>query len=359
MLITAHNWYVLFIFRHDNIAQILELPALPFNVMYPDKAKDFKRSLLEYLKTLQWAHILGAEQNGAIGADANRYLVHLDSSGFPVAPWPHLWTKFTRSDLKPLYRIYITEHYHEWFQFSPAIDHDGVLGLACQDRDWQAPFEHIATNQSDFIYAEYLPPNILIKDPWSIKFEAIDRFFKHIAEREVSHGIENTFRFKNVLSSRRKGSLIPTQYKDLGTELDADNETFLPLAPTRQRRPMARMPVRGNGILEMVPEGTTMLNAPVIALAGPTLALDNTIEQPSALNDFSSNAPEDSLATPRPSQLNVPTSATRGGHTGLYTPDDTPELISPSSTEYDKATAIAPAGPQGHILRSSHNVFRI
>ena len=102
-----------------------------------------------------------------------------------------------------------------------------------------------------------------------------------------------------------------------------------------------------------------MLNAPVITLAGPTLALDNMIEWPSAMNDFSSNAPENSLATPRPSQLNVPTSATRGGHTGLYTLDDTPEPISPSSTKCDKAMAIAPVGPQGRILKSSHNVSRI
>ena len=109
--------------------------------------------------------------------------------------------------------------------FSPAIDHDRVLGLACRDRDWQAPFERIATNQSDFIYAEYPPPNISIKDPkdpQSMKFKAIVRFFKHIAEHEVSHGIENAFRFKNVLSSCRKGSLIPAQYKDLGTKPDAD-----------------------------------------------------------------------------------------------------------------------------------------
>ena len=144
-----------------------------------------------------------------------------------------------------------------------------------------------------------------------MKFETIVRFFKHIVEHEVSHGIENAFRFKNVLSSRRKGSLILARYKDLG-----------------------------NGILETVPEGTTMLNALVITLAGPTLALDNTIERPSAMNDFSSIAPEVSLTTPLPSQLNVPTSATRGGHTGLYTLDDTPELISPSSMECDKAMAM-------------------
>ena len=34
------------------------------------------------------------------------------------------------------------------------------------------------------------------------------------------------------------------------------------------------MPVWGNGILETVPEGTTMPNALVITLAGPTLALN-------------------------------------------------------------------------------------
>ena len=59
-----------------------------------------------------------------------------------------------------------------------------------------------------------------------MKFEAIVRFFKHIAEREVSHGIENAFKFENVLFSCRKRSLIPAQYKDLGTKPDADNGTF-------------------------------------------------------------------------------------------------------------------------------------
>ena len=48
-----------------------------------------------------------------------------------------------------------------------------------------------------------------------MKFEVIVKFFNHVAKHEeTSHGIAlaHAFRFKAVLSSRKKGSLHPSQY---------------------------------------------------------------------------------------------------------------------------------------------------
>lgn len=51
-------------------------------------------------------------------------------------------------------------------------------------------------------------------DPRAMKREAIIKFFQHIATREASHGVPNAFRFKAVLSSRKKGDLCETSYAD-------------------------------------------------------------------------------------------------------------------------------------------------
>ena len=79
--------------------------------------------------------------------------------------------------------------------------------MACKDGNRQAPFESIASNQSDFINDEYLPNGMKLNDPWSMKQEALMKFFHYIASQEVSHGIHEAFKFKAVFSSRRKGVL--------------------------------------------------------------------------------------------------------------------------------------------------------
>ena len=43
--------------------------------------------------------------------------------------------------------------------------------------------------QSDFMDAKYVPNNIKIKDPRSVKLDHMVKFFEHIAERETSHSI--------------------------------------------------------------------------------------------------------------------------------------------------------------------------
>lgn len=108
-----------------------------------------------------------------------------------------------------------------------------VSELACRDESRQAPFEKITSNPSDFIDAEYMPTGISFKDPRSMKLESLVNFFKHISQRESSHGITQGFRFSAVLSSRKKGSLRPARYKEDGDDFERDENTPV---PTRRRR---------------------------------------------------------------------------------------------------------------------------
>jgi hypothetical protein len=109
--------------RHDDIADLIGLPALPFKVMFPDKAKEFKCSLLEYVEIL-FKQFVGpgapsttTGHTGVTGTDESQAkgTLEIHSSGYPVAPRTNKWKKVTRNDLEPLYRMYITEHYRKCY----------------------------------------------------------------------------------------------------------------------------------------------------------------------------------------------------------------------------------------------------
>jgi len=90
---------------------------MPFDIMFPDKAKEMKRMVFDYLKGLQIA-------NNAVGDTKNqqtRGSLQINENGFPVAPRPHLWTKVVRADIEPIYRLYITHHYRKLFYSSKLI----------------------------------------------------------------------------------------------------------------------------------------------------------------------------------------------------------------------------------------------
>ena len=81
--------------------------------MYPDKAKEMKRTLLEYLNTLRRAHIISPKQNSADGAESGLGYLKIDPNGFPVALKINSWNKVMRAKLEPLYRLYIAQHYRK------------------------------------------------------------------------------------------------------------------------------------------------------------------------------------------------------------------------------------------------------
>ena len=80
--------------------------------------------------------------------------------------------------------------------------------------------------QSDFIMSKYLPRGLILKDPRSMRRSEMIKFFDHIGNRQSSHGINDAFRFKTVLSSRKKGDLTRAVYIDL--EPTATSTVFIP-----------------------------------------------------------------------------------------------------------------------------------
>ena len=74
------------------------------------------------------------------------------------------------------------------------------------------PFTRIAADNSDFFEDDYIPRDLTIKSLRSMKQHQLFTFFRHVSAHEQTHRIHNAFRFKCVLSGRKKGSLQPVQY---------------------------------------------------------------------------------------------------------------------------------------------------
>ena len=94
------------------MSKFLGVPARPFDLMFPDKAKEIKRMVLDYIKVLWKAHFTNSE-NTADTADEitngfRRNTIEIDKSRFPVAPRPQSWSIVKRNELEPLYRLYMT-----------------------------------------------------------------------------------------------------------------------------------------------------------------------------------------------------------------------------------------------------------
>ena len=92
------------------------------------------------------------------------------------------------------------------------------VGLACGGKDCQTPFQQLFLKQSDFILLKYLPLDTTLDSPWMMHCENMVKVFKYIAVCQASHGVQDTFRFKAVLSSHKKGSLHLACYFDLNVE---------------------------------------------------------------------------------------------------------------------------------------------
>jgi hypothetical protein len=184
------------------------------------------------------------------------------------------------------------------------------LELACRDNGRQAPFEKISKNPSDFIDAEYVPSDISITNPRSIKLESMIKFFKHISDREASHGISNAFRFKTVTSTRKNGVLRPARY--IVDVEDPDAAEDLPEEPVRVRR--KRRKDQGEGRRD-----------PTLFLDITADVVDDTADNttPSARHDVPTTRYTEPSARRQEPSANI--------HTGIFTPDETPARdISPS-----------------------------
>ena len=107
---------------HDEMAKFLGVLAMPFDIMYPDKAKEIKRMVLDYIKVLRRAHFNNSQNIGdEITNGLQKNTIQIDDSGFPVAPRPHSWSKVKREDLELIYRLYMTCHYRKSLFISASL----------------------------------------------------------------------------------------------------------------------------------------------------------------------------------------------------------------------------------------------
>jgi hypothetical protein len=88
---------------------------MPFDIMYPDKAKEMKRMVLEYIKILRRDHFSVADVDTSNGLQ--RDTLQIDATGFPIAPRPLTWTKVTKAELEPIFRLYMKRHYRMSYFF--------------------------------------------------------------------------------------------------------------------------------------------------------------------------------------------------------------------------------------------------
>jgi len=81
--------------------------------MYEDKAKDFMRTVNEYIKTVRSSTGYGAGSGSGAGINNSKLNIKLDSEGYPILPITS-WEKKNKDELERLYRSYITQHYREF-----------------------------------------------------------------------------------------------------------------------------------------------------------------------------------------------------------------------------------------------------
>ena len=65
---------------------------------------------------------------------------------------------------KDLMRVFVTHHYRR-FHTKPINTTDGVSGLACGKAKATVPWGHIANHLDDYIKKDYIPTNILFREP--------------------------------------------------------------------------------------------------------------------------------------------------------------------------------------------------
>ena len=180
-----------------------------------------------------------------------------------------------------------------------------------------------------------------------MKLDSLVKFFKHISERELSHGITNAFRFKSVLSSRKKGSIRPARYQVDGSISDeAENSEVVPI-PRRRKRRKGQQEPQVPRLLD------NYINVETIELLTVPGNMPNDKGSSAEESDdlpITGRRSRNRIITPTLSDqstgstVNIPIPAT--DEIGLCTPDDTPpppepNLLSPANMKSQRKGKIA------------------
>jgi hypothetical protein len=127
--------------------------------------------------------------------------------------------------------------------------------------------------------------------------ESLHVFFKHVASREQSHGHHDAFRFKNVLNSRKKGSLVPARYA-VDDDPDADPDPDADNIPTNRKKDRRKRKSNRNKIHSLKKKSLSLSSS-----SSSTGNEDGNEEGNNELEEnISSNIPDYGLLSPAPTQ---------------------------------------------------------
>jgi hypothetical protein len=98
---------------HDEIGNIAGVPIRSFEETYPEKSKEFKRVVKEYIETVRSLKSGTGAVANRNGPDSINVCLELGADGYPIAPKLTKEIKVKKHDLEQLYRLYITYHYRK------------------------------------------------------------------------------------------------------------------------------------------------------------------------------------------------------------------------------------------------------
>src|SRR5271156_3618515 len=98
---------------HDDIANIAGIPCQTFKQKYKEITREFVQTVYQYFtETVRAGSVSGAGTSTGTGNDPS--IIKLDPDGWPIAPSPPSWDKFTKDRLETMYRSYMYHHYHKY-----------------------------------------------------------------------------------------------------------------------------------------------------------------------------------------------------------------------------------------------------
>ena len=116
---------------------------------------------------------------------------------------------------KDLMRVFVTHHYRGFYS-KPINVTDGVLGLACGKAKATVPWGHIADHLDDYIKKDYIPTNILFREPTKMGSAQVGEVLQFWRRRQQRNP-QDIFRFSKWKDN--DGHLQPSCL-----DLDTDEE---------------------------------------------------------------------------------------------------------------------------------------
>lgn len=206
-----------------------------------------------------------------------------------------------------------------------------------------------------------MPTDVELKDPRSMKVDSLVKFFKHVADREDSHGILDSFKFKSVLSSRKKGTLLPARYKD-DDDAATSEDTRIPPPPRRRKRrqiphALDDLPLLINNTDDTQPlipsSDITAERFNGLYTPGDTPAPDDSISVPPAENAKILQLRSRLPLTPDGTEAESVSPSTRLRSRLALTPDGSQAGSVSPSARLRSRLALSPEGSQAHSVSPS------